>query len=102
MGSAVGSESGEGKGGRVVSEGGDANSGDPSPAWTTTERTPTDPLHWLAPNDGVELIQKCRDDADVARSTIEGWMGTHGLKSLDDPKDYAEFLRVVLRRKVTQ
>jgi hypothetical protein len=59
-------------------------------------------LHWLAPNDGVELIQKCRDDADVARSTIEGWMGTHGLKSLDDPKDYAEFLRVVLRRKVGQ
>jgi hypothetical protein len=102
MGSAVGSESGEGKGGRVVSEGGDANSGDPSPDWTTTERTPTDPLHWLAPNDGVELIQKCRDDADVARSTIEGWMGTHGLKTLDDPKDYAEFLRVVLRRKVSQ
>jgi hypothetical protein len=102
MGSAVGSEQGEGEGGHVVSEGGDANSGDPSPAWTTTERTPTDPLHWLAPNDGVELIQKCRDDADVARSTIEGWMGTHGLKTLDDPKDYAEFLRVVLRRKVSQ
>jgi hypothetical protein len=102
MGSAVGSESGEGKGTSAGEEGDGTDSGDPSPAWTTTEHSPTDSLHWLAPNDGVELIQKCRDDADVARSTIEGWMRTHGLKTLDDPKDYVEFLRVVLRRKAGQ
>jgi hypothetical protein len=99
MGSAVGSESGEGKGTSAGDEGDGASSGDPSPAWTTTERTPTDPLHWLAPNDGVELIQKCSDNPDVARSVIEAWMAMHGLKSLDDPRDYAEFLHARLGRK---
>jgi hypothetical protein len=98
MGPAVGSEAGEGEGGRVVSEGGDANSGDPSPARDIVEHPPSMPLHMLPPEDAYDLLRLAKDDQSVANSTVEGFLKAHGVSDLDDPTLLAKFRKLVLRK----
>ncbi|MFY9586685.1 MAG: hypothetical protein WAT66_04440, partial [Actinomycetota bacterium] len=62
------------------------------------EREPSDPLHHLAPDARMALIAHCKDDIDLARSLVGGYLTSKGLKNLDDERDAAHFARITFAR----